>query len=175
MKKSITPRRLPPVLTCGLALLLAPPLLRGASFEELSRQIGELGRQVFELQASIREREEALERDFKAGTHDSEAMKATRARIARLQQELLEAQVQLRKEFEELPQLRAELAEIKRVRQASNELEKRGRALLQERATLFKRPPATAPATPQATEPPGEPAMETAAAPAAGAPAAGEE
>ncbi len=133
-------------LVCGAALLGAS-LLRAGPYEELSRQINETAAKQFTLQTETRELHKRLEAALRDGTHDTPAMKATRAKIAGIKQQLLAAENELREQFEALPALQADIARARADRAAIDALDRQRRELLERRAKLFKRDaPAGAPA-----------------------------
>jgi chromosome segregation ATPase len=133
----------PKARTTKLALLcvgalLGAGLLRAGPYEDLSREINEVAARQFNLQAEARELATRLETALREGTHDTPAMKATRARIAEFKRQLLAAEAELRKQFEALPALQADIAKARADRAAIGACDRQRRELLERREKLFK-------------------------------------
>ena len=124
-------------LLCA-GVLLGAGLLRAGPYEDLGREINEIAARQFNLQTEARELTTRLETALREGTHDTPAMKATRARIAEFKQQLLAAEAELRKQFEALPALQADIAKARADRAAIGACDRQRRELLERREKLFK-------------------------------------
>ena len=131
-------------LPCMLALLVLAHggLLRAESYEALNAAINTTAQRQFALQNENREREERLAKALARGTYDTEEMKATRAKIRKIQDELIDAERLLKTQFEAIPALQAEIKKSKEAQAEMQVLDAKRRALLEQREAFTSKPPA---------------------------------
>ena len=127
------------------------------NYESLSQELTAIFNQQMTLQQEGREREERLAKALARGTHDSEEMKATRARIQKLNNELLDAQRLLKEQFEALPAVQADVKKSKEDMARLRALDARRLELMRKRDAFLEKsrprkpeaaPTEEAPATP---------------------------
>lgn len=133
------------------AVLLGAGVLRAGPYEDLSREINEVAAKQLTMQTETRELATRLENALRDGTHDTPAMKTTRARIAELKQQLLAAETELRRQFEALPALQADIAKARADRAAIGAYDRQRRELLERREKLFRKDAQQADSTPSDT------------------------
>lgn len=135
------------------------------NYESLSQELTATFNQQMTLQQEGLEREERLAKALARGTHDSAEMKATRARIQQLNNELLDAQRLLKEQFETLPAVQADVKKSKEDLARLRALDARRLELMRKRDAFLEksrpRKPDAAPAE-EAPATPG-PAQEQAA------------
>lgn len=125
----------------GLALTVSA--LRAGPFEDLSKEINDVAGRQFALQAETREREEKLSAALRKGTYDTPAMKELRQKIEALKRQIVEAQVELQRQFEELPAVRDDVQTVKAARLKIMEADTQRRELIERRERLVRPEPVT--------------------------------
>ncbi len=123
-----------------IAAATAAFALGAETLDEINARLTTLGAEQIQLHGDTKDVAEALDRAFMSGKYDTPEMKELRKKIDALKREIAATQRELRKQFDELPEFRDQVATVStnkvRLRALANE---RGR-LQRERERLTAAP-----------------------------------